>query len=143
MHILFMCFWLFNYLNKDVYMWYQHRKILYRKTILFYLVYNVGYYILGEGNWNLRPLGFDEGSLHPNMLHSSLCFLLLLLVGWFRAWTTCDWEHQLRGRRCYNLVVVRSHHHNCGSEFTGGGRQCWFLFSDAIHQEQSNTIVND
>jgi hypothetical protein len=29
------------------------------------------------------------------------------------------------------------------NEFTGGGRQCWSLFSDAIHQEQSNTIVND
>jgi predicted nucleic acid-binding Zn ribbon protein len=37
---------------------------------------------LGEGNWNVRPPGSDEGSLHPNMLHSSLCFLLLLLVGW-------------------------------------------------------------
>jgi hypothetical protein len=35
---------------------------------------------LGEGNWNVRPLGFDEGSLHPNMLYSSLCFLLLLLL---------------------------------------------------------------
>jgi predicted nucleic acid-binding Zn ribbon protein len=40
---------------------------------------------LGEGNWNVRPLGFDEESLHPNMMYSSLCFLLLLLVGWFRA----------------------------------------------------------
>jgi hypothetical protein len=29
------------------------------------------------------------------------------------------------------------------NEFTGGGRQCWSLLSDAIHQEQSNTIVND
>jgi hypothetical protein len=38
--------------------------------------------LLGEGDWNVRPLGLDEGSLHPNMLHSSLCFLLLLLVGW-------------------------------------------------------------
>jgi predicted nucleic acid-binding Zn ribbon protein len=26
---------------------------------------------LGEGNWDVRPLGSDEGSLHPNMLHSS------------------------------------------------------------------------
>jgi hypothetical protein len=38
----------------------------------------------GEGDWDVRPLGFDEGSLHPNMLHSSLCFLLLL-VSWFWA----------------------------------------------------------
>jgi hypothetical protein len=38
---------------------------------------------LGEGNWNVRPLGPDEGSLHPNMLHSSLHFLPLFLAGWF------------------------------------------------------------
>jgi hypothetical protein len=36
--------------------------------------------ILGEGDWDVGPLGLDEGSLHPNMLHSYLCFLLLLLV---------------------------------------------------------------
>jgi hypothetical protein len=98
---------------------------------------------LREGNRNMRPLGLDEGSLPPNMLYPSLCFFLLLLVGWSRTWVACDWEHQLRGRRCYSLVVVRSHRRNCGSEFIGGGRQCWSLFSNAIHQEQSNTIVND
>jgi hypothetical protein len=38
---------------------------------------------LREGNWNMRPLGLDEGSLYPNMLYPSLCFFLLLLVGWF------------------------------------------------------------
>jgi hypothetical protein len=38
---------------------------------------------LGEGDWDVRPLESDEGSLHPNMLHSSLCFLLLLVVSWF------------------------------------------------------------
>jgi hypothetical protein len=37
---------------------------------------------LGEGAWDVRPLGFDEGSLYPNMLYSPLCFLLLLLVNW-------------------------------------------------------------
>jgi hypothetical protein len=36
--------------------------------------------LLGEGDWDVGPLGLHEGSLHPNMLHSSLCFLLLLLV---------------------------------------------------------------
>jgi hypothetical protein len=36
--------------------------------------------LLGEGDWDVRPLRSEEGSLHPNMLHSSLCFLLLLLV---------------------------------------------------------------
>jgi hypothetical protein len=36
--------------------------------------------LLGEGDWNVGPLGLDEGSLHPNMLHPSLRFLLLLLV---------------------------------------------------------------
>jgi hypothetical protein len=38
--------------------------------------------LLGEGDWNVGPLGLDEGSLHPNMLHSSLRFLLLILVSW-------------------------------------------------------------
>jgi hypothetical protein len=38
---------------------------------------------LEEGIWDVRPLGSDEGSLHPNMLHSPLCLLLLLLVYWF------------------------------------------------------------
>jgi hypothetical protein len=35
MQTLFICFWLFTYLNKGVHMWYQHREILYRKTISF------------------------------------------------------------------------------------------------------------
>jgi hypothetical protein len=38
--------------------------------------------LLGEGDWDVGPLGSDEGSLHSNMLHSSLRFLLLVLVGW-------------------------------------------------------------
>jgi hypothetical protein len=32
--------------------------------------------LLREGDWDMGPLGPDEGSLHPNMLHSSLCLLL-------------------------------------------------------------------
>jgi hypothetical protein len=36
--------------------------------------------LLGEGDWDVRPFGLDEGSLHPNMLHllcaSFFCFLL-------------------------------------------------------------------
>jgi hypothetical protein len=39
---------------------------------------------LGEYDWYMRPLGLDEGSLHSNMLYPSLCFLLLLLIDWFR-----------------------------------------------------------
>jgi hypothetical protein len=39
---------------------------------------------LGKGDWNMRPLGLDEGSLHSNMMYPSLSFLLLFLVGWFR-----------------------------------------------------------
>src|SRR5688572_28595921 len=38
--------------------------------------------LLGEGNRNVRPSCLDEGSLHPNMLYPSLCFLLLFLVSW-------------------------------------------------------------
>jgi hypothetical protein len=38
--------------------------------------------LLGEGDCDVIPLLSDEGSLHPNMLHSSLCFLLLLLISW-------------------------------------------------------------
>jgi hypothetical protein len=41
--------------------------------------------LLGEGDWYVRPFGFDEGSLNSNMLYPSLCFFLLFLVGWFRA----------------------------------------------------------
>jgi hypothetical protein len=36
--------------------------------------------LLGEGDWDVGPFLLDEGSLHPNMLHPFLCFLLLLLV---------------------------------------------------------------
>jgi hypothetical protein len=39
--------------------------------------------LLGEGDWDVGPFSLDEGSLHPNMLHSSLSLLLLLLVGRF------------------------------------------------------------
>jgi hypothetical protein len=39
--------------------------------------------LMGEGDWNVGPLRLDEASLHSNMLHPSLHFLLLLLVGWF------------------------------------------------------------
>src|SRR5688572_28969854 len=39
--------------------------------------------LLGEGNRDVRPSLLDEGSLHPDMLYPSLCFLLLLLIGWF------------------------------------------------------------
>jgi hypothetical protein len=60
----------------------------------------------------MRPLGLDEGSLHSNVLYPSLHFFLLLLVGWFKTRAACDWEHQLRGRRCYSLVVLRSHRRN-------------------------------
>jgi hypothetical protein len=27
---------------------------------------------MGEGDWYMRPLGLDEGSLHSNMLYPSL-----------------------------------------------------------------------
>jgi hypothetical protein len=36
---------------------------------------------VGEGDWYMRPLGLDEGSLHSNMMYPSLCFLFLLLIG--------------------------------------------------------------
>jgi hypothetical protein len=39
---------------------------------------------LRECDWYMGPLGFDEGSLHSNMVYPSLCFLLLFLIGWFR-----------------------------------------------------------
>jgi hypothetical protein len=39
---------------------------------------------LRKGDWNMRPLGLDEGSLYSNMMYPSLYFLLLFLVGWFR-----------------------------------------------------------
>ena len=38
--------------------------------------------LLGEGNWDVGPFWFDEGSLHPNMLYL-LCasFFYFLLAG--------------------------------------------------------------
>jgi hypothetical protein len=39
---------------------------------------------LRECDWYMGPLGFDEGSLHSNMLYPSLCFFLLFLISWFR-----------------------------------------------------------
>jgi hypothetical protein len=38
--------------------------------------------LLGEGDWDVRPFGLDEGSLHPNVMQPSLRFFLLLLVSW-------------------------------------------------------------
>jgi hypothetical protein len=91
----------------------------------------------------MRPLGFDEGSLHPNMMYPSLCFLLLLLVGWFRL------EPPMIG----------------STSFVAKGATTWLLCEAIVttvevsspevganvgpcsrmlhHQEQSNTIVND
>jgi hypothetical protein len=39
---------------------------------------------LREDNWNMRPLGPDEWSLHSNMLYPSLRFFLLFPFGWFK-----------------------------------------------------------
>jgi hypothetical protein len=65
--------------------WYDHDIII--RVILKLKVF------LRKCNGHMRSFGLDEGSLYSNMLYSSMCFLLLLLIGWFRAWTTCDWEH--------------------------------------------------
>jgi hypothetical protein len=54
----------------------------YNHGIIVRIVFKVKIF-LGEGDWDVRPLGSVEGSLHPNILQSSLCFLLLLLVSWF------------------------------------------------------------
>ena len=83
--------------------------------------------LLGEGDWDVGPFWFDEGSLHANMLYPSLCFLLLILVSQLWTWTACYREHQLCSRRCFDLVVEWSHQLKSGSEFTRGGRQCWGL----------------
>jgi hypothetical protein len=83
--------------------------------------------LLGEGDWDVGPFWLDEGSLHPNMLYPSLCFLLLLLVSRLWTWAACYWKHHLRSRRCFDLVAERSHQLKSESEFTGGGRQCWGL----------------
>jgi hypothetical protein len=53
----------------------------YNHSIIVRIIFKLKIF-LGEGNWNVRPLGPDEGSLHPNMLHSSLrSFLYFLLAG--------------------------------------------------------------
>jgi hypothetical protein len=38
-----------------------------------------------KSNRYMGPFGLDEGYLYSNMLYSFLCFLLLLLIGWFEA----------------------------------------------------------
>jgi hypothetical protein len=53
----------------------------YNHGIIVWIVFKLKI-LLGEGDWDMRPPGSNKGSLHPNMLHSSLCFLLLLLVSW-------------------------------------------------------------
>jgi hypothetical protein len=65
--------------------WYDHDIIV--RVILKLKVF------LQKCDWYMRPFRLDEGSLYFDKLHPSLCFLLLLLIGWFRAWTAYDWEH--------------------------------------------------
>jgi hypothetical protein len=83
--------------------------------------------LLGEGDWYVGPLGSDEGSLHPNMLHSSLRFLFcFLLVG-------SELELPMIGSTSFvtegattwllNEVIISI----SGREFTSDGRQCWGL----------------
>jgi hypothetical protein len=51
--------------------------------------------LLGEYNGNMRPLGFDVGSLDTHMLHLSLGFFFLLFVAGFKAQAPSDREHKL------------------------------------------------
>jgi predicted nucleic acid-binding Zn ribbon protein len=67
------------YVNQDVVDQKSLDDTRYNHGIIVRIVFKLTIF-LGEGDWDVRPLGSDEGSLHPNMLHSSLCFLLLLLV---------------------------------------------------------------
>jgi hypothetical protein len=41
--------------------------------------------LLRKCDRHMRPFRLDVGSLYSDMLYPSLCFLLLLLVGWFEA----------------------------------------------------------
>jgi hypothetical protein len=41
--------------------------------------------LLRKCNRHMRPFRLDVGSLYSNMLYPSLYFLILLLVGWFKA----------------------------------------------------------
>ena len=69
------------YVNQNIVDQKSLDDIRYNHSIIVRIVFRLKVF-LGEGNWDMRPLGSDEGSLHPNMLHSSLCFFLLLLVSW-------------------------------------------------------------
>jgi hypothetical protein len=73
--------------------------------------------LLREGDWNVWPFGFDEGSLYSNMLYPSLCLFFLLLVSWLRTWAAREWEHQLRSRRWHGLSSLRSHCQCRGQEW--------------------------
>ena len=41
--------------------------------------------LLRKCDLHMRPFRLDVGSLYSDMLYPSLCFLLLLLIGWFEA----------------------------------------------------------
>jgi hypothetical protein len=90
----------------------------------------------------MGPFGLDEGSLHSNMLHPSMCsFLCFLLVGseleppvigstsfvpeGATAWLPCE--------AIVAIVEVSS---------PEVGANVGHLFSNAIYQEQGNTIVS-
>jgi hypothetical protein len=83
--------------------------------------------LLGEGNWDMRPSRLDEGSLHPDMLYL-LCasFFCFLLAG-------SEHEPPVIGSTSFVAKAVpawllnEAINSKSGSEFTGGGRQCWGL----------------
>jgi hypothetical protein len=67
------------YVNQDVVDQKSLDETRYNHGIIARIVFKVKIF-LGEGDWDVRPLGSDVGSLHPNMLHSSLCFLFCFLL---------------------------------------------------------------
>jgi hypothetical protein len=91
---------------------------------------------LGEGDWDVRPLGSDEGSLYPNVPDSSLCFLLSELeppVIGSTSFVTEGATTWLLYEAIVTTVEVSS---------LEVGANVGHLFSKAINQEQGNTSVN-
>jgi hypothetical protein len=63
----------------------------------------------------------DVGALDSNMLHSPLSFFLLLLVAWFKAWSSHNGKDKLR-HAWQSAMACHTLHQ--GREFIGGGCQC-------------------
>jgi hypothetical protein len=92
---------------------------------------------LGEGDWYMRPLRLDEGSLHSNMLYPSLCLLLLLLISWFQLEWPMVGSTNFVAEGATAWVPSKAIVMEVSSPEVGAN--IGHLFSNVVNQEQGNT----